>query len=132
MTPRLPGNDRRAQEVVKHLAATFEHVGRMLAALERDNWDSARDHLGLASERAAIANMCLNVGSPDSRQTLAAVRELLPKPWADALAAFLAGTEPRLAPLVQDSAEQSRTLPDVPVKDRTAPRDETEARDGNT
>lgn len=106
MTSRLAGNDQRAREVVKHLTATFEHVGRMLHALERDNWDSARDHLSDVSLRASITNMCLNVGYPDAKQTLAAVREQLPKLWADALTDFLAGSPgPRSASPVQESGE---------------------------
>ncbi|MEV4174011.1 hypothetical protein [Nonomuraea sp. NPDC049709] len=88
-TTRTPAHDQRAKEVVKHFAATLEHLGRMLYALEQGNWDSARDHLSDISSRAAITNVCLNVGYPDARQLLAAVREQLPKQWADPIAAFL-------------------------------------------
>lgn len=106
MTPSLAGNDQRAREVVKHLTATFEHVGRMLHALQNDNWDSARDRLGLIGEHAAITNMCLNVGHPDARQTLASVREQLPQMWANAITAFLAGsaTPPMQAPFEEEAA----------------------------
>lgn len=103
MTTRLPGNDQRTTEVVKHFAATLEHLGRALHALEQDNWDSARTHLSLVGERASIANVCLNVGFPDAQQAMSAVREQLPKQWADVVAGFLAGM-PSPAPAVQDKA----------------------------
>lgn len=104
MTSRLAGNDQRAKEVVKHLTAMFEHVGRMLHALQNDNWDSAGDHLSLIGERATFTNMSLNIGSPDASRTLAAMRKQLPEPWADAIAAFLAGGP---APAVQAPAEET-------------------------
>lgn len=89
-TARMPAHDQRTREVVKHLTATLEHLGRALHAIEQDNWDSARNHLSAISERAAIANVCLNGGHPDARQALTAVREQLPKQWADGIAAFVA------------------------------------------
>jgi hypothetical protein len=124
-TNRLAGNDQRAREVVKHLTATFEHLGRLLHALNKDNWDSTRDHLSLVGERAAITNSYLNGGSPNADQTLTAVRAQLDPMWADAIAAFLAGGTGPAATAQEESGtsrndpEQSRTVPYVSGQHRT-------------
>ncbi|KAB8186936.1 hypothetical protein FH608_046460 [Nonomuraea phyllanthi] len=90
MNPRVPSANQRATEVVKHFAAAIEHLGRALHAVERGDWDRARNHLTRVAERASITDVCLNVGYPDAKATLAAMRERLPKEWADPIAAFLA------------------------------------------
>lgn len=93
MTSRVPGYDQRTAEVIKHFAATIEHLGRAVHALERGDWDRARNHLTCIAERASITNVCLNVGHPDAAHALAAVREQLPKMWAQAITGFLSGGE---------------------------------------
>ncbi|MFF0864205.1 hypothetical protein ACFYUV_20775 [Nonomuraea sp. NPDC003560] len=129
MTTRFPSQDQRSAEVTKHFAATIEHLGRALYALERGDWDSARNHLTRVAERASITDVCLNVGSPDAKATLASVRERLPKEWADSIAAFLAGGTGRAATASGESGtsrndpEQLDPVPYVSGQHRTGDAD---------